>query len=100
MIQRSASKELVEYHNKIIFDCLNESLELFRPYDIRGKPLMWKTNNKKLTFSIISEDNIDIVLRQATDKVIEWASHLCGYLNEPRLCSSSVILEDEALVQL
>jgi len=30
---------LYRYHNKLIFDCLREALEYFRPFDIRGKSL-------------------------------------------------------------
>jgi len=27
-----------------IFNSMNEALEFFRPFDIRGKPLSWKVN--------------------------------------------------------
>ena len=61
---------------------MNEALEYFRPYDIRGKPLSWKVNQRKLTFSDINEENIDIVLDQAKNKVLEWSFNMCGFLNE------------------
>lgn len=61
---------------------MNEALEFFRPFDIRGKPLSWKVNQRKLTFSDINSDNIDIVLDQAKNKVLEWSLNICGFLNE------------------
>ena len=41
---------------------MNEALDYFRPFDVRGRPLPWKLNQKKLTFSEINEQNLDIVL--------------------------------------
>lgn len=41
---------------------MNEALEYFRPFDYRGRPLAWKLNQKKLTYSEINEENMDIVL--------------------------------------
>jgi hypothetical protein len=34
----------------MLFDSFCEALEYFRPFDIRGKCLDWKINDKKLTF--------------------------------------------------
>jgi len=65
-----------------LFNSMNEALEFFRPFDIRGKPLSWKVNQRKLTFSDINSDNIDIVLDQAKNKVLEWSLNICGFLNE------------------
>ena len=45
----------------MIYDNFNEALEYFRPFDVRGKCLPWKINDKKLTYSIIDEQNIQIV---------------------------------------
>ena len=61
---------------------MNESLEYFRPFDIRGKPAPWKLNQKKLTYSDIDPGNMDIVLEQAKNKVIEWSLFQCGMLAE------------------
>lgn len=59
---------------------MNESLEYFRPFDIRGKPNPWKLNQKKLTYSDIDQNNMEIVLEQAKNKVIEWCLFQCGIL--------------------
>lgn len=41
---------LQHYHNKMLFDSFCEALQYFKPFDIRGKCLDWKVNDKKLTF--------------------------------------------------
>jgi hypothetical protein len=28
-------------HNKVIFDAINEALDNFRPYGLRGPPMPW-----------------------------------------------------------
>lgn len=33
-------------HHKAIFDCLNEYLDLERPYGMWGIPFPWKTTHK------------------------------------------------------
>ena len=76
------SIELDHIHKRLLFDCLNESLEYFRPFDIRGKPTPWKLNQKKLTYSDIDQSNMDIVLEQAKNKVMEWSMFQCGMLAE------------------
>ena len=63
---------------------MNEALEYFRPYDIRGKPMPWKLNQKKLTYSDIDSNNQEIVLEQAKNKVLEWSLFQCGLLNDNR----------------
>jgi hypothetical protein len=34
--------ELERIHNKAIFDAFNESLDYYRPFGIKGRPLPWK----------------------------------------------------------
>lgn len=75
---------------------MNESLEYFRPFDIRGKPTPWKLNQKKLTYSDIDQNNMEIVLEQAKNKVIEWSLFQCGMLAE----SSEFNLNYEVLNQM
>ena len=78
---------------------MNESLEYFRPFDIRGRPLPWKLNQKKLTYSEINEENMEIVLDQAKNKVLEYSFALCGFLNEKKE-NGPELIEPEAVHQL
>ena len=76
------SMNLISSFEMSLFEAMNEALEFFRPFDIRGKPLSWKVNQRKLTFSDINIENMDIVLDQAKNKVLEWSLNMCGFLNE------------------
>ena len=49
------------HYFKLIFSNFNEALEYFRPFDVRGKSMPWKVDDKKLTFSIIDDSNLNIV---------------------------------------
>lgn len=41
--------DIEKYQLKMmIYDCFNEALDYMRPFGIRGKPVEWKTNSKKL----------------------------------------------------
>ena len=99
MENNEETKELQHLHNKMIFDCMNDALEYFRPFDIRGRPLPWKLNQRKLTYSEINEENMDIVLEQAKNKVVEISLSMCGYLNEERE-NNQEIFEREVLQQI
>ena len=63
--------EISTIYKRLLFEAMNEALEYFRPYDLRGKPMPWKLNSKKLTFSDIDSYNEDIVFEQARNKVIQ-----------------------------
>ena len=44
----SFAVEMEHIHNKAIFDCINESLNQFRPYGKEGVPMMWSKRTRKL----------------------------------------------------
>lgn len=37
-------------HNKVIFDGINEALDNFRPYGLRGPPMPWSQQTRTLTY--------------------------------------------------
>ena len=45
-------------------------------------PYPWSYSEKHLTVIIINEDNIDVLFEKAKDKVLEYASCLCGLLSD------------------
>ena len=55
-------------HNKAIFDCVNEAMNLVRPYGIQGEPMPWSSLNRKNSH-LSSENNIKTVY-QTLDKVL------------------------------
>jgi hypothetical protein len=36
-------------HNKVIFDAINEALDGYRPYGLKGLPLPWSKQTRTLT---------------------------------------------------
>jgi hypothetical protein len=40
--------ELEHIHNKVVFDALNEALDQFRPYGLKGQPFPWRVDSTKL----------------------------------------------------
>ena len=36
-------------HNKVIFDAINEALDGYRPYGLKGPPLPWSKQTRTLT---------------------------------------------------
>ena len=55
----------------MLINSFEENLNYFRPFDIRGKCLIWKVDDKKLTFSNITAENCDIVFDQVKKKLLE-----------------------------
>lgn len=55
--------EAQHIHNKVVFDCVNESLNLVRPYGNMGEPMPWsKKARRNLIFLFDSADDLDTVL--------------------------------------
>ena len=40
--------ECEHIHNKVLFDCINDSLLQFKPYGKEGAPLPWSRMNRRL----------------------------------------------------
>lgn len=47
---RSMMAEWENIHNKVIFDAINEGLDNFRPYGLRGPPMPWSQQTRTLTY--------------------------------------------------
>lgn len=65
-----------------MFDAFNEHLEEYRPYYLgNGEQFPWafKMFTTMSEYSI-DEDSLQIIFRQAKDKVMEWASMMCGII--------------------
>jgi hypothetical protein len=47
---KSMMAEWENIHNKVIFDAINEALDNFRPYGLRGTPMPWSQQTRTLTY--------------------------------------------------
>lgn len=50
-IQKMLVAECEHIHNKVLFDCVNDSLLQFKPYGREGTPMPWDRRNRKLKAS-------------------------------------------------
>ena len=65
-------------HNKVIFDGINEALDNFRPYGLRGPPMPWSQQTRTLTYK--NGQQIETVMNQVRSKVMEWSRTFAGAL--------------------
>ena len=77
---QSFVQEMENIHNKAIFDAVNEALDGFRPYGLRGPPLPWSKQSKTLTFKYGKEETLEYLLSKVKYKVLEWTHINAGAL--------------------
>lgn len=81
---QSFVNEMENIHNKAIFDAVNEAMDGFRPYGLRGPPLPWSKNSKTLTFKFGKEETFDYLLSKVKYRVLDWAHISAGTLAKPQ----------------
>lgn len=47
-VDRNYLAECQYIHNKVLFDCINDSLQQFRPFGRDGQPNLWSRSDRKL----------------------------------------------------
>ena len=57
-------------HNKAIFDCVNEAMNMVRPYGIQGEPMLWSKVPRKNVFSLVDDGSIESV-NMALERVLD-----------------------------
>ena len=67
---------------RMIFEAMNESLDALRPFGLAGRTLPWKINSARLSYTEITEFNMERVLGLAIAKILKWGSFLCGFIPE------------------
>jgi hypothetical protein len=74
-------------HNKAIFDCVNEAMNLCRPYSAQGEPMPWSAAPRKNVYLMIDDTLesvhrcLDKVLEQVKGHVMRWADTRAGAIN-------------------
>ena len=69
--------ECEHIHNKVLFDCINDSLLQFKPFGKEGEPLPWSRQSRRLKptddfnlneiFEIVKHDLVSIAIALATE---------------------------------
>ncbi|CAK63550.1 unnamed protein product (macronuclear) [Paramecium tetraurelia] len=100
--QSSQLLELEHFHNKAIFDALNEALDYHRPYGMAGQPYAWKSDAVRLQFRKKSLQDMPNIIKSSSDKVLEWCHYLAGFLIDKEDCPYPKILmfDQECLAQI
>jgi hypothetical protein len=79
--EENENSKYEKLHNRLLLDCLNEALNVYRPYfHINGPPYYWTSSERALTFYYITDENIDEVYEKTQMQVLKWASFLCGLM--------------------
>eukprot|EP01022_Parablepharisma_sp_SALTPOND_P015391 TRINITY_DN216_c0_g1_i1.p1 TRINITY_DN216_c0_g1~~TRINITY_DN216_c0_g1_i1.p1 ORF type:complete len:1543 (-),score=252.99 TRINITY_DN216_c0_g1_i1:13996-18465(-) len=79
-------------HNKCIFDAVNDALDYYRPYGLKGPPLPWSKQVRELTYRNGSVASAEEVLLGAKAKVLTWAMTAAGTLQLPEESDINAIL--------
>jgi len=79
-------------HNKCLFDAINDALDYYRPYGLKGPPLPWSKSVRELTYRNGSVASAQEVLLGAKAKVLSWAVVNAGTLQLPNEFDLAMIL--------
>lgn len=69
--QTNVSLEAKNVHRLAIFDSFNEALDQERPYKYKGLPNPW-SKQTRMTNENLTGEQVDLIIKRAHDKVIEW----------------------------
>ena len=80
---QSMLAEWENIHNKVLFDSVNDALDEFRPYGLRGPPAPWSGMTRALTYRY--SQNAKEVLLLVKDKVVGLSKTFGGALASSEL---------------
>lgn len=99
--QQSMLAEWENIHNKVIFDAVNDALDDYRPYGLKGPPALWSGQTRALTYRY--SQNAREVLTQVREKVLGLSKTFGGALANSELLKEYHIkgpLEPDKLTML
>jgi len=70
-------------HNKCVFDAINDALDYYRPYELKGPPLPWSIELRELTYRNGSTAVAQEIAYGVKGKVMSWAVTNAGMLQLP-----------------
>ena len=84
-------------HDRLIYDCLNECLQTYRPYGLSGEPAPWSYNPRCLSKEHKSVGSIFDELKEKLEKESEFAA---GKICDSSFCLNSSSIEEEGVQNL
>lgn len=82
------------FHNRLVFDAANESLQKFRPYGLKGAPLPWSTNVRALAPPL---PKLTMIQDRVIAEVVDWSTFEVGKIPEGDIIMSSGQVDEEQL---
>lgn len=70
--------ECEHIHNKVLFDCINDSLLQFKPFGKDGEPLPWSRQSRRLKPT--DDFNLNEIFEIVKHDLFRWAINLAGTL--------------------
>ena len=91
--------EFENIHNKVIFDAVNQALDSFRPYGLKGPPFPWSNVTRTLTYRNNRSNELPAVIQKVTKDVTEWTKTFAGTLPNSEMFrkGKTIQLDDDQL---
>ena len=80
----------------MIFDTVNECLQKFRPFGLRGIPMPWSTSSRVISFPLTVEE----IFAKIVKDMEKWASTRAGKIPTEEFLLPNGELDDELLQSL
>eukprot|EP00347_Sterkiella_histriomuscorum_P007962 403346899 len=94
---RNFLAECEHIHNKVLFDCINDSLLQFKPYGKDGMPLPWSRQNRRL--KPIEEFTIEEMFEIVKHDLFRWAIMQAGTLPRREFVYNN-LFDDELFAEI
>ena len=76
--------EFEQIHRKMVFDCINESINKYRPYGEEGVPMPWSSSTRRLCSNDIL--NFEKVFNGIKDNLFKWGTAQSGAMPSEDYC--------------
>jgi len=96
-VDKNFLAECEHIHNKVLFDCVNDSLLQFKPYGKDGAPLTWSTQNRRL--KPIEDFTIEEMFEIVKHDLFRWAIMQAGTLPRKEFVFGGVF-DDELFAEI
>ncbi|CAG9331265.1 unnamed protein product [Blepharisma stoltei] len=89
--------EAEHIHNKMIFDAINEGLQKYRPYSLKGVPMPWSNSIRYLSNETMDPNK---AIQEVKEEVESWSMTQAGKMPTGDMVLSSGIVDEEYMQQV
>lgn len=77
----------------MLFDAMNEALQRYRPYELKGTPMPWSSSVRELSRSV----RLELVITEVVDELESWSMLQAGKVPTADMMLSSGLMDEESL---